>query len=360
MFKVQILSFSLLKKWCWIFLSSILLLSEPINASEKSITVEPSQLELGDNVPRGIFVSSGPTVSDKVLSQQLVTGNLIRVGWGEVEPVAGKYDFNKIKLLVQQAKRLDKKVTLSVLNGPRAPTWLCDKGGKSFQFEFKNHFSNKGDREATIPLPWDSVYLHYWTAMVKALGVEFNNDKTIALVHITHSSKNGFEMQLPELRKMRKPETPWDGPWKKAGYTESRYIEALEQVVDAFFNAFPAHFLDIEIHPVLGSLGPARSIWYYGHQKIGQRFGLFSAWWSGKEQAWNRDMLPLIKDACQNSFCTFQIIGNETRQSDRLLDGSLIKTMQVAHEKGGQYFEVWDIDLKNQALTNSLQQFEKN
>ena len=76
--------------------------------------VQQEKLVAGDS-PKGIYVSSGPNVSDSVLSQKHVAGNLIRVGWDQVEAVPGKYDFSKIKAKIEQAKRLNKKVTLSIL-----------------------------------------------------------------------------------------------------------------------------------------------------------------------------------------------------------------------------------------------------
>ncbi|MFT4939427.1 MAG: hypothetical protein ACI88A_002469 [Paraglaciecola sp.] len=315
---------------------------------------------VGDNSPRGIFVSSGPNVSDSVLSQKHVAGNLIRVGWEQVEASPGKYDFSIIKAKIEQAKRLNKKVTLSVLNGPRAPQWLYQQGAVPFKYEFRNRFSPKGNREEVIPLPWDPVYLKYWLELIAALGNMFANESAIELVHITHSSKNGFEMHLPEQRVQGRRETINSGPWKNAGFSESRYIDSLKQITDAFLRAFPKHLVDIEIHPVLDSLHPAQSIYTYGYQRYGTRFGLLAAWWSGKPQKWNLELTKLLTQACQQSFCAIQMIGNETKHPDRLLGGSLLEAMSDARDKGAKYFEVWDIDLRNSELTPQLEQFSRS
>ncbi|MEP2652228.1 MAG: beta-galactosidase [Paraglaciecola sp.] len=307
--------------------------------------------------PSGIFVGSGPTVSDDILSLEHVTGNLIRVGWNEVQPSSGEYDFSKLDALIDQAQRLNKKVTLSILNGPRAPQWLYAKGAKAFKYEFKNRHSERGNRQEVIPLPWDPVYLKYWQQLIVALGQKYQANNTISLIHITHSSKNGFEMHLPEERIAGKLETPYNGPWKDMGYQETQYIDSLKSIVDTYMTAFPNHFLDLEIHPVLGSLKPATDVFHFAFDKYGSRFGLFAAWWSGKKQRWNTAMYGILSDACVKSFCSVQIIGNQTRQPNRLFEGDLIKTMQQAQSLGVNYFEVWDIDLRNDSLRPKLVNF---
>jgi hypothetical protein len=338
-------------------LSQVTQVVNPINSPSTSAT---EQLDASLSSPQGIFVSSGPRISDKVLSMPVVSGNLIRVGWDEIEPRPGEYDFSQISALITQAKTHGKQVTLSVLNGPRAPKWLYQKGAAAFEYMFKTRYSERGNRSEVIPIPWDPVYLTYWLKLVAALGDEFAQEPALALVHITHASKNGFEMQLPEERVLGRPESVSSGPWHEAGYTERLYIAALKQITDAFAQAFPQHPIDIEIHPVLGSLTPAKEIFTYGIDKYGSRFGLFSAWWSGKVQPWNKDMLPLITSACQRSFCAMQLIGNQTRQPDRLLNGSLSSAMAAAQSMGAKYYEVWDVDVRNPALLTTLEAFSSH
>lgn len=307
--------------------------------------------------PMGIFVSSGPTVSDRVLAQPYVAGNLIRVGWDQVQPSPDTYDFSAIDSLIDQAQRLNKKVTLSVLNGPRTPGWVYERGAKAFSYEFKTRYSGRGNRQESIPLPWDSTYLTYWGKLIAQLGKRYADNSTIALVHITHSSKNGFEMQLPEERVGRRLETPAQGPWHDAGYTEDKHVEAMQQVITHFATAFPNTPIDIEIHPVLDSVEPARRVYEYGKASYGKRFGLFSAWWSGKSQPWNHALYPLLESACDYSFCNIQMIGNQSRQPERLLDGSLMSAMQEAETLGAKYFEIWSADLANDALKNEIAAF---
>lgn len=330
-------------------------LPEPTPAPEQNGSLPVSASEF--HKPVGIYVSSGPVVSDRILEQAHVGGNLIRVGWDDIQKAPGQFDFSAVDTLIQQARSHGKQVALSVLNGPRTPSWLYSQGAKAFSYTFRNKYSERGDREEKIPLPWDKTYLDYWSKLIDALGKEYANNPAIALVHITHSSKNGFEMQLPEERQRGQVETAAQGPWHDAGYSEDKHIEALKMIVDQFANAFPASAIDIEIHPVLNSLAPAQQIFDYGKAKYGDRFGLFSAWWSGKHQQWNEQMYPLFADACQQTFCTVQMIGNQTRQPDRLMNGSLIGAMEAARELGARYFEVWSADLNNTALTRDIASF---
>lgn len=327
--------------------------TSPATTSSSSTTDQSSDFKK----PMGIFVSSGPTVSDKVLSQSHVAGNLVRVGWNDVQPSSTAFDFSKIDALINQAKSHNKVVSLSVLNGPRTPQWLYEKGAESFDYTFMNRYSERGNREEKIPLPWDSIYLQYWTALIEKLGERYSDEPAVALVHITHSSKNGFEMHLPEQRVSGRRETVKQGPWADAGYAINKHVSALKTVVDAFAHAFPNTPIDIEIHPVLDSLEPAEQIFTYGTSQYGKRFGLLTAWWSGKVQPWNQAMIPILERACTISFCNIQMIGNQTRQPERLLDGSLMSSMAVAEQMGARYFEVWSADLRNAELSADLASF---
>ena len=309
------------------------------------------------SAPAGIFVSSGPTVSDRVLAQEHVAGNLIRVGWDQLQPAPDSYDFSAIDSLISQARQHNKQVTLSVLNGPRTPQWLYELGAKAFSYEFKTRYSGRGNRQETIPLPWDPTYLTYWGKLIASLGKRYADNPVVSLVHITHASKNGFEMQLPEERVGGRPETAAQGPWHDAGYTEDKHVKAIQQVITDFATAFPNTPIDIEIHPVLDSVEPARRVYEYGKTHYGKRFGLFSAWWSGKSQRWNEALYPILQNACEFSFCSIQMIGNQTRQPERLLNGSLLSAMQEAEELGAKYFEVWSADLANTALKHEIATF---
>jgi hypothetical protein len=338
--------------------------SKPVSGDESGVTKPvpesaqtSNQAELAGTAPAGIFVSSGPTVSDRVLGQPHVAGNLIRVGWDQLQPAPAAYDFSAIDKLIAQARQHNKRVTLSVLNGPRTPAWVYEQGAKAFSYEFKTRYSGRGNRQETIPLPWDTTYLSYWHKLIAELGKRYADNPMVALVHITHASKNGFEMQLPEERIAGRPETPVSGPWHDAGYTQEKHVKAIQQVITYFAEAFPHTPLDIEIHPVLDSVEPARQVYEFGKARYGQRFGLFSAWWSGKSQRWNEALYPLLKSACEFSFCNIQLIGNQTRQPERLLNGSLLSAMQEAEKLGARYFEVWSADLANHALQGEIATF---
>lgn len=338
--------------------------SKPVSGNESSVTTPvpetpkaSHQAKPTGKVPAGIFVSSGPTVSDRVLGQSHVAGNLIRVGWDQLQPVPDSFDFSAIDTLIAQARQHNKQVTLSVLNGPRTPAWVYEKGATAFSYEFKTRYSGRGNRQEAIPLPWDSTYLSYWRELITELGKRYADNPTIALVHITHASKNGFEMQLPEQRVAGRPETPASGPWHNAGYTQEKHVQDIQQVITYFADAFPDTPLDIEIHPVLDSIEPARQVYEFGKARYGKQFGLFSAWWSGKSQPWNQALYPLFQSACEASFCNIQMIGNQTRQPERLLNGSLLSAMQEAEKLGAKYFEVWSADLANNALKNEIATF---
>ncbi len=143
--------------------------------------------------PRGLYCSCPPTssrshsVMPEVASQDFVTGILVRVAWSDLEPVEGAPTWTLLDNELALAKQYGKKVALAVVNGSSAPAWLAAKGAQMFAYSFRGS-------SMTMPVPWDSVYLSAWTNFIAKLGERYRDDPSIALVHMTHSTLNGFEM----------------------------------------------------------------------------------------------------------------------------------------------------------------------
>jgi hypothetical protein len=223
------------------------------------------------------------------------------------------------------------------------PSWLEAEGAATFSYLFRG-------TPAKMPVPWDATFLTRWTNFVTALGNRYNGNPALELVHITTSSGNGFEMQLPS--------TPTDvANWNTAGYTVTKHVDAYKQVIDAFDAAFPDTPLDLEVHPVLNSDSVAQQAVAYGNEIIGDRFGVFAAWWSQK----NADtvypgMYSLLRAQAAQTFATVQLVTNAKNDPNGFGDGGIQTALNRAYADGIRYFEPWDTDILNSSSAPMFQQ----
>jgi hypothetical protein len=299
-----------------------------------------------DERPKGIYVAYGRVLNENILRAPYLEGVLVRVPWRDIEPSEGRYDWSYLHREIKLAQQHGKKVALAVSAGPNTPDWVYVAGAESFGFTFMNPHSPRGGQDERIPLPWDRVFLTKWTRTIAALGREFGGNPAINLVHVTGSSKNGFELQLPDDPMQRRFGSP-PGPWVQRGFDSRKFVSSWTEIIDAFGRAFPDKFLDLEVHPVLGESDPAAELVDYGFKKYGKRFGAFGAWLSGRDLAWDAGIRGVMAKQCRKSFCNYQLIANGTRQSHRLGEGGLIGAIQTGVDQGARYFEVWEADVRN-------------
>lgn len=303
--------------------------------------------------PKGIFVAYGRALNDRILRAPYLAGVLVRTRWNEAEPQEGRYDWSYLRREIALAKQHGKKIALGVAAGPATPDWVYAAGATAYSFSFLNPHSPRGGRQARIPPPWDPVYLDKWRNFVRALGREFGNDPDIVLVHITGSSKNGFEIQLPD-DPPRPRSGPPSGPWVQQGYERTRFLRAWESVIDTFAQAFPRQYLDLDMHAILGDTSVPAELADYGYDRLGKRFGTFAGWLSNKPPSWDSDLRKIMQKQCRRSFCNYQLIANETRQPQRLGPGGLKGAIETGRAHGAHYFEVWEADVKNPNLDDML------
>jgi len=320
--------------------------SEPAPASTVTSALQPC----------GIFVCRGPSATpERDVNYPFVDGWLVRPGWDRVEPREGQFDWSFIENEIALAKRLGKKITLSVLGGPQTPAWVYEAGAPGFDYTMPAGRQGK----ARIPLLWDEVYLKKWTALIQALGRRFNGEPMVVLVHITGATGNGLEMQLPFMPQDREQ-------WRKAGYATDKAAAAWKRIVDAFAAAFPDKPLDIDVHPVLGSDDVAIAVAAHGSQKLGKRFGIFGGWLSGKnaeQDHHHAGMLAIAAKYGPQGFAAFQMVASQTsnRSNPKFANLFAAGGLQAAFEQGfswnARYFEIWETDAANAALHPMLNEW---
>jgi hypothetical protein len=302
--------------------------------------------------PTGIYSSGGPTnavnnsVDSRLNGVDFVDGALVRIGWNDIETSPGVYNWTRLDEQFARANTYNLNISLGLVNGMAYPTWLESEGAQTFSYLFR------GTTAAKMPVPWDPVFLEHWTQFIGAAGERYGDSPALSLVHITTSSGNGFEMQLPS--------TPTDvANWNAIGYTVDRHVAAYEQVIDAFGAAFPNKALDLEVHPVLGGDAVAERSVAYANDELGNRFGVFAAWWSQK----NADlvypgMYQLLRDQGARTFASVQLVTNATNDPNGFGTGGIQAAVERAYADGIRYFEPWDVDLLNPAFANTFNELD--
>lgn len=296
--------------------------------------------------PTGVYCSCGPTtgngygsVNPAIASKPFVKGILVRISWDILEPSDNVYNWHLLDTQINRANQYGKKVSLGIPSGIMIPQWVFDAGAQ--RLVSSSPFND------TLAIPWDSTYLAKWTEFITAVGSRYENDTTIQLVYISHSTANGMEMQLPRTT------TP---TLAAIGYTDQKMTDSWKVVIDAFNAAFPNHYLSNDFHPVNGSNVVADSVYAYARTTIGNRYGA-SAWWWTQHNAANvyPAQYSIIKHSvANNNLTTVQFAKSGTSDSAAFGAGGMPAAMQLAINDGVCYWEVWNEDILNPQFDSLL------
>jgi hypothetical protein len=270
------------------------------------------------DAPRGVFCdcpisrAGSSAILPDIAAKDFVAGFLVRAAWADLEPTEGDLHFDLLDAEIAAAKQANKKVTIAVLNGPSAPSWVGDKGAATITFTLGRR------QQATMPVPWDPIFLDAWTTFIGKLGAHLEAEPTVALVHATSSTANGFDMTLPF--------PPLDNgatrdAWTQLGYTDDLELGSWTQVLDAFGAAFPSKPVDVDVHPVLGEDTIAQKTVAHGTEKLGARFGAFASWFSTRNTLQLPGMFDLVTQSATASYATVQIAAGPSTFSDSLTLG---------------------------------------
>ena len=286
--------------------------------------------------PTGVWCSCPPTTSTgsisvmpAVATKPYVDGILVRVAWKDLETADNTYNWALIDSQITAAQTYGKKIALAVGGGPNSPTWLFNQGAQSLSFTIP--FSG------TIPIPWDTIFLTKWTEFITALGNRYADDTTIQLVYLTHSTSNGFEMQLPFNP------TP---SYTSISYTDQKLIDSWKQIIDTYNTAFPNHYLTNDFHPVNSSNTIADSVYAYANLTIGNRYGANAWWWTQNNTTVYPSQYAILQDSSTtNQFTGIQMAQSGTDSPDSFGAGGLPTALNLAISNHICYWEIWNSDI---------------
>ncbi len=206
---------------------------------------------------RGIFVGGNSIINEnpKSLNAALnvpgVDGFLLNIGWNDIEPSLGQYQWTILDQWLATAMPLGKKITLSVADGDNTPAWLFQPpptgGGATplnFSISRKGGASNVCNPE-TIAAPWDPAFLAQWDAMLAALSAHLKATgaySSITLLRLTGVNRDTDELHLPaETAQSTGLACVSDAvaTWLQAGYRPSLLLQGWNASTDSFMKYFP-------------------------------------------------------------------------------------------------------------------------
>lgn len=138
-------------------------------------------------MPKGIFKlmpvqggAQGKTVTITTADFSLLASGLaVRQAWEDLELVQGSPNWSFFDNAVACAQAANQKVALSLIAGATSPPWLNPI------VKLLTLTGNDAKRGATMPAPWDPVYLSHWTQIIAEFGARYNGNPYVAYVTAT-------------------------------------------------------------------------------------------------------------------------------------------------------------------------------
>jgi hypothetical protein len=306
----------------------------------------------GDGEVQGLFALSQGTkpMSNVVLANPDLAGVSLRAKWEDMEPqehqMTSIFDSE-----IARAKKAGKEVMIRV-DPSRAPDWLYKSGAKAFVFTDANPHHKTAGETKQMPLPWDRVYLDKWTAFIKALGRRYDKDKTVVLVQMAGPNKGGGEMHLPA--------TPGDKThWEQIGYSKEKLVAAYKTVIDAYAEAFPDKPLALNVSDAVFHDNAVEDIVSYASRKLGGRFCIQHNALAAKTNENGFRIHKLVRQYEGKATVGFQLLcaatskGRFTEGGQRF-GGTLKEAFDIGLRAGASYFEIYTVDLENQAAARDI------
>jgi hypothetical protein len=308
----------------------------------------------GEPPPRAVVGVYGlwdhKPLPDYLVNSPDLAGVSLRAHWDEMEAKEAAFSW-LFDAHIAAARQAGKKVMLRVSAGAQTPAWVYQAGAKNFSFRNATQFAPSVGRELQIPIPWDPIFLEKWTAFVAALGKKYGNDETVVLVHIAGPTKSSSEMHLPKTEVDKKN-------WDKAGYTKDKLVGAWKTVINAYADAFPDKPLALNVAVPLHDDGVVTEVLAYASRKLGRRLCVQHNALSDhtnqrfKPQRW-------VGSCRDKATLGYQLLCPVTprgkfNDDGRRFGGPLKPAFQLGLQSGGSYFEIYPIDLTNEAASRDI------
>jgi hypothetical protein len=333
--------------------------------------------------PRGVYARLGAydaTVPQAALDNPSIDGIALYTNWDTVERQKGIFDWSWIDNVVAQAAAHHKKVSLGITAGADTPAWVYADGATAFDFTWREHWGFTPCSRQRMPVPWDPVFLSRWKEFVDALGVRYNSNPNVSLVHITGINAGTDETFLPGSRggsiggQFGIVTCQIDDEvshWQRLGYTRKKLETAWLDIATEFSRAFsdklivpvifPASFPSLDDNGSMengkADYRVAPDLIAMGHRSFGDQFGAqnngLSASWIYEEIARHSSEMvtgyQMLVAASRDKRCHLTN-GREPCDPHETLQAS----MNAAIQSGAHYVEIILPDVLDPRLQDVL------
>jgi hypothetical protein len=161
--------------------------------------------------------------------------------------VPGKTDWTRLDELFAEAQKHNKWVQLLVYPGFDTPAWAL-VGVQTDQFQIS--YGEGATDFATLPMPWDPVYLANWFYFLEQLSERYGNLPAFRMIASGGPTSESDEFTEPP----GDPTLPSSDPesvmgvalqWIKDGYTSTKYINAWQQTFEEYVADFPNQYISL-------------------------------------------------------------------------------------------------------------------
>lgn len=207
-----------------------------------AILVAPCQVPEPTPGPSGLYVlgleGRKPEYVEAFLRNPSVDGISLRVGWDQIEPEEGRFDWSVFDAIIPAAKLAGKKLMLRVYTGARSPAWIYERGAERYAFIDDNENHRTYGQVLQMPAPWDPVYQSYLRQLVAVFGEEYADNPTVRIVAVTGGGVYD-EMHLPDKQDVDR--------WHSASYSDDLLIATWVGLVNHYRAVFPYQLLTVAV-----------------------------------------------------------------------------------------------------------------
>lgn len=294
-------------------------------------------------------VTRGP-LEPSVLGFSYIKGVALQVGWRDIEPEEGKYDWSKVDELISMAKSANKRITLHLLP-LRPPQWVFDAGAEPFVFTIRVPGNPRQGEQVTEYVPWDPVFLKKWAILVERFGARYNREPAIFAVSVTAPAP---EMMLPGSF------PPHSESFRRLQeiYNRDAYLSAWRRMIDAYHLAFPDKPKFVAPGIVLEDAYFADEVLEYAWKKFGDKLWAFSAGLKAIRPSRFPPMIhiySLLEQYGKKANLGFQMIWSASRDPHNRMEGSLRGALENGISLGANYIEVYESDVLSPDLHGDLE-----
>jgi hypothetical protein len=113
---------------------------------------------------------------------------------------------------------------------------------EKFSFKDRNRYHrHRFERDVSMPIFWDPIFLEKKLRLIKAWGAAFGRDQRVTTVNASCANSSSGDWGFPA-------DTQEDvRNWKRLGYSSAKLIEACKRTIDATAAAFPGTVIVLSI-----------------------------------------------------------------------------------------------------------------